>query len=198
MEGGDLVYLILTKQFDGITYGKTILIDLEYELRDWDADLYDLIRIYDVSGNDELGELGGAAYKKRLTSRVEVMTADRMRYGKIIEKLKNIFGGGTYHYQTGTATSISNPTVDEKGAFVDILTVSDGSIYSEDEYVSYTSSSQIQNGWIFFIDTNDLYVFKYGGEFRLVRIVGETDLSAPLKGMWRKVFDIELDLYTTR
>lgn len=198
IEDSNYVYLLLKKNFDGINYGKDIIIDLEYEERVWDVNNNDIIRVYAMSETDRLAELGAGAYAKIMTCSIDVESNDVGRYGKLLNKIKDIVDGANDVFETGEATQIYPADINKKGAYVDILTMDDVSGLSEGDYVKYILDGDFEYGWVYWIDDMEVYIYKFECEVYMKRIVAGTEHSNRLKRLYRKIFDIESYLYVPR
>jgi len=184
---------MLLKEFNGISYGKTLKIELIYEHRVIDVSVADWILLYTLTSARSYLDIGASSVLERSRATIDVRTTNIKTYGKLKERLENLFKGQKFIFKKeGTPTDISSLITDltNKSAYADILTVTDASTLSENEYVTYTFEGEDYEGWVFWINDKKVYIYKSEGDYIYMIPSMITDLSNRLKGLYRFTFDV--------
>jgi len=190
VEATDLVYLVLKKNLDGITIGnKKVEVGYVYDYKTVNVREKDWVLLYESGENIRFAELGGSIVFKTVTVTVDVRTDSKYNYAQLKDKM-NVLFGFKYSFEEGTPTDITSlvTSKDIKGAYVDKLVLSDVSGLSEGDYVQYDS----EKGWIFWINGDEVWVFKKAGRYILSKPTTLTDLSNKIKMLYRFVMQVEV------
>jgi hypothetical protein len=197
VEVGDLVYLLIKKTFNGVSFGKTLNVAYIYDQRSVDTRVADWILVYEISSGGAFADVGGEEYLGRGRVTIDVRTNSKTRYGKIRNHIKESLKSQTKKFEVVTPTAIDTvfSSAEELGAYVQLVTVTDATGLSEGDYISWDAGSK--KGWIYFIDGLSLYVFTYPRTCYAAFIVPSviTELSDKIKKLYRFTMDIGVWLY---
>jgi len=193
----DLVYLLLKKAFNGVSFGKTLRVEYIYDRRAVDTRVADWILVYEVSSGGAFAVIGGQEYLGRGRVTIDVRTNDKTRYGKIKDHIKKTLKSQRKNFEVTTPTAIDAvfSSATELGAYAQLVVVTDATGLSEGDYISWNAGAN--KGWIYFIDGTNLYVFTYPRTCYAAFIVPSvtTELSDKMKRLYRFTMDIGVWLY---
>ena len=145
-----------------------------------------IISIYQIGKASRLADINSNLYISRESVGIKIMTMTKNEYAYIESKMKHIFNGQSYNYNSNDEYKIIDTfTLIEKSAYIDVLGGVDITLYSVGDYVKYGD----KEGIIFFIDDN-IYVYTFKNEIMLIKVDGMSDLSKYMTNVY--AFDITI------
>lgn len=204
MEAVDILFLMLKDMFDGVSFGKPIKVDYIYNHKTIDVGYADWVLVYEVTS--DIGWLGieTALLDVRSVVAVDVRTANKMRYGKIKERIFNSFRPDKYVFEeTGNVIELAQDTdfgwYKTVGAYVDVFQLYDAKnvqLNRGDKVKLTLSDGSVVEGWVWNVyGDEEVYIIKRPAIYWVVSPTRITELSDRMKNLYRFIMDVSVRIF---